>query len=251
MIMSDYHMHTTFCDGKNTPEEMVLSAINKGLKEVGVVIHSHLPFYPQGACKGVEGEQAFAREMARVKDKYADKISVKCGIEMDFFSPHVPENFDYIIGSVHFFDVGDKLYPIDSSEEKFRFAISEAFGGDVYAAAENYYNNVSLVVKKHNADIIGHIDLITKFNEVDSMIDTANPRYVKAWKSAVDSLIPYGKPFEVNTGAISRGYRTSPYPALDIANYIKSKGGKLIMSSDSHSAENIAFQYEKWQSLIK
>ena len=28
----DLHMHTTFCDGKNTPEEMVLSAIDKGLE---------------------------------------------------------------------------------------------------------------------------------------------------------------------------------------------------------------------------
>ena len=29
MIYSDLHMHTVFCDGKNTPEEMVLSAIDK------------------------------------------------------------------------------------------------------------------------------------------------------------------------------------------------------------------------------
>ena len=44
MIMCDMHVHTTFCDGKNSPEEMVLSAINKGLKAVGVVTHSHTAF---------------------------------------------------------------------------------------------------------------------------------------------------------------------------------------------------------------
>ena len=31
----DFHMHTTFCDGKNSPEDMVLGAIEKGLKRVG------------------------------------------------------------------------------------------------------------------------------------------------------------------------------------------------------------------------
>jgi len=250
MIKTDYHMHTTFCDGKNTPEEMVLSAIDKGLTEVGVAIHSHLDLIPQGSCKSVENEQAFVKEMARLKEKYSYKISVKCGIEMDFFSTHVPRNFDYIIGSVHFFDCGKTLYPIDSSEEKFRFAVDNGFNGDVYAAAENYYKNVARVVEKHKADIIGHIDLITKFNELNGMIDTSNPRYVSAWKEAVDKLIPFNKPFEINTGAISRGDRTSPYPANDIIAYIKAKGGKLIMSSDSHSAENIAFQYSDWEKLL-
>ena len=32
--MSDLHVHTNYCDGKSTPEEMVLSAIDKGLKNV-------------------------------------------------------------------------------------------------------------------------------------------------------------------------------------------------------------------------
>lgn len=250
MIKRDYHMHTTFCDGKNTPEQMILSAIEKGMEEIGICLHSHLPFCAQGSCKSVENEQDFCREVNRLKPLYADKISVKCGIEMDYFSPHKPKNFDYIIGSVHFFKVGEKYYPIDSSVEKFRFAINDGFNGDVYAAAEDYFNNVADVVNKHNADIIGHLDLITKFNEVEKTIDTSNPRYIKAWKNAVDKLIPYGKPFEINTGAISRGYRTTPYPAFDMVEYIKANGGKLIMSSDSHSAENIAFAYSDWAKLL-
>ena len=104
-------------------------------------------------------------------------------------------------------------------------AVDQAFGGDVYLAVEQYYSNVSNVLEKFPADIIGHIDLITKFNEIEPYIDVNNPRYIKAWQTAVDKLIPYNKPFEINTGAISRGYRTTPYPAPDILAYIKQKGG--------------------------
>jgi histidinol-phosphatase (PHP family) len=54
----------------------------------------------------------------------------------------------------------------------------------------------------------------------------------------------------VNTGAIARGYRKEPYPALEIVEYVKSKGGKLILSSDAHKKENVAFQFEKWQKYV-
>ena len=43
MILTDLHMHTYFCDGKSSPEDMVKSAIEKGLKTVGILAHSFLP----------------------------------------------------------------------------------------------------------------------------------------------------------------------------------------------------------------
>ena len=36
----DLHMHTAFCDGKNTPEEMIISGINKGLTTIGLFLGS-------------------------------------------------------------------------------------------------------------------------------------------------------------------------------------------------------------------
>lgn len=40
MILQDLHMHSAFSDGRNTAEEMVLSAIEKGLTVVGLSDHS-------------------------------------------------------------------------------------------------------------------------------------------------------------------------------------------------------------------
>ena len=107
------------------------------------------------------------------------------------------------------------------------------------------------MVEVTKCDIIGHFDLLTKFAEQDLYFDLQHPRYVKAWKAAADRLLKTGKPFEINTGAISRGYRTEPYPAKDIRDYIRLNGGKLILSSDSHQKETIAYRFQDWLSEIR
>ena len=103
------------------------------------------------------------------------------------------------------------------------------------------------MVELTKCDIIGHFDLVSKFIEVDPAFDVKHPRYVKAWQQAADELLKTGKPFEMNTGAMSRGYRTEPYPAKDIRDYIRAHGGKLIMSSDAHAKENITYGFKEWE----
>ena len=44
MIRTDLHVHTTYCDGKNTPEEVVLSAIEKGVERLGFSGHAYTSF---------------------------------------------------------------------------------------------------------------------------------------------------------------------------------------------------------------
>ena len=41
---ADLHTHTSFCDGKNSPEEMVRSAVEKGFDVLGFSGHSYTPF---------------------------------------------------------------------------------------------------------------------------------------------------------------------------------------------------------------
>ena len=77
-----------------------------------------------------------------------------------------------------------------------------------------------------------------------------HPRYVAAWQYAVDELLIYDIPFEINTGAISRGYKTQPYPSADMIAYIREHGGRFVLSSDAHSADNVAYQFEKYEALI-
>ena len=241
--MFDLHMHTTWSDGKNTPEEMILEAIRLGLETVGISDHS------SGDPCGMTLEQSadYRAEIAALKEKYAGQIRVLCGLERDFLTDDFNE-YDYTIGSVHWLPMPDgHRVSIDWTPEKLREGAEKYFGGDFYALAEAFYAAEARVVEVTKCDIIGHFDLVSKFIEVDPAFDVKHPRYVKAWQQAADELLKTGKPFEMNTGAMSRGYRTEPYPAKDIRDYIRAHGGKLIMSSDAHAKENITYGFKEWE----
>ncbi len=250
MILSDFHTHTLFCDGKNSPEEMVLSAIEKGMKTLGFSMHSFAEFdldvYPDSAALG-----QYKAEVIRLKEKYKDRIEILCGIEQDVYSSPADKDFDYVIGSVHYVKIGEEYIPLDLSKEVLLKAVKMGFNGDFYSFAEWYYDMEAQVVEKTGADIIGHLDLIRKFNQNGDLFDEKHPRYVAAYNRAVKALVRYNKPFEINTGAISRGYRSSPYPCEDILRCIYENGGKVIMSSDSHSKEGLCFEFEKWADLAR
>ena len=238
--MFDLHMHTVWSDGKNTPEEMVQEAIRKGLETVGISDHSSGD--PVGMT--LEGSRDYKAEIARLKEKYAGQIRVLCGLERDFFTDDFTE-YDYTIGSVHLLAVPDgHRVSIDWTPEKLREGAEKYFGGDMYALAEAFYAMEAQVVEVTKCDIIGHFDLMTKFVEQDPAFDLHHPRYTAAWQKAADALLKTGKPFEVNTGAMSRGYRTSPYPSTEIQTYIRAHGGQLLLSSDAHAKESIAFGFE-------
>lgn len=244
--MKDLHMHTVFSDGKNTPEEMILEGIRKGLETIGISDHSSGD--PCGMT--LARSKDYREEIARLKKKYAGQIQVLCGLERDFLTDDFAD-YDYTIGSVHWLKMPDgHRVSIDWTAEKLREGAEKYFGGNMYALAEAYYEAVSRVAEVTKCDIIGHFDLVTKFIEKDPTFDTRDPRYVRAWQQAADILLRTGKPFEVNVGAIARGYRTDPYPSAEIRQYIREHGGTLIMSSDAHQKENIAFQFEKWEPVI-
>lgn len=238
MFKKDLHSHTIYSDGKTTPEEMVLSAIEKGLETYGISDHSYTSI-DDTYCMKKDKIAEYIAEINSLKEKYKDKINLLCGIEQDYFGDLPIDDFDYAIGSVHYFTADGKYIPVDESAQIISDACDKYFGGDIYAMCEQYFAYEADIIRKTNADIIGHFDLITKFQEQTPLFDESHPRYVAAWKKAVDELLKTGRPFEINTGAITRGYRTTPYPSKEIRDYIKAHGGHFVESSDSHEPKNI------------
>lgn len=241
MQLKDYHIHTIYSDGQNTPEEMIESAINKGLVELGFSDHSYT-FFDESYCIKKDKINSYKDEITKLKSKYKDKISIKLGIEQDIFSTESVKDYDYVIGSVHYIKVNDNYYfPVDHSLDTLKENTEKWLGGDYYLLAEIYYKQLCELIEKTQCNIVGHIDLITKYIENEKIFDINNPRYVKAWMAACDKLLKHDVVFEINSGAISRGYRTSPYPMSDMYEYLKSKGAKFIYGSDSHNKDTICF----------
>ena len=58
MIFSDYHVHTAYCDGKSTPEEIVTSAIKKGMTHIGFSGHSYT-FFDESYCMSKEATKEY------------------------------------------------------------------------------------------------------------------------------------------------------------------------------------------------
>ena len=247
MTRRDLHVHTCYCDGKSTPEEAVKAALEKGFGQIGLVAHSYVPF-DEESCIKPEKIAEFQGEVRRLKEKYRGKIEVFCGLEEDIFSEQSREGFDYVIGSVHYIKQGGRYFSVDETPEILKNLIDGFYGGDFYSCAEDYFALVGELEKKRPT-FIGHFDLIKKFRRFIPF-DSREPRYVSAWKTAADRLIKSGLPFEVNTGGIARGYLNEPYPSPEIAEYIKSQGGRLLLSSDAHRPEDIGFDFERLQGLI-
>lgn len=243
MKFSTYHAHTTYCDGKNSAEEMILSAIQKGCPEIGFSGHSPLPGFSWPMS--IEGTDEYFDEVSALRDKYKDKIKVYVGIEQDLESEKIYLPFDYILGSNHAVSAGGVRVDVDGPIEIILRAIEEDFGGDPYAYCEDYYQKTAKVYSKTHCDIIGHFDLVTKYIEKSPFFSETDARYIKSRDLALEELLETPAVFEVNTGAISRGYRTVPYPHPHVLEKIKAKGKPIVVNSDSHWADTVSFKIEE------
>lgn len=238
MSKSDFHIHTPFCDGKSTPEEIIHEALAKGFEAVGFSGHSYT-FFDESYCMSRDGTVLYKNMIRELKSKYRNKLSVFCGVEQDFYSKEPTEGYDYVIGSVHYVLKNGAYLPVDYNKNVLKKAVIDFYDGDIYSLIEDYFETVSAI---QNADFIGHFDVISKFNEDGNLFSESNPRYKRAASAAIEKLIKI--PFELNTGAMAKGYRTSPYPSDRILKEIKSLDGSIIFSSDCHSRETLGYAFD-------
>lgn len=243
MSLSSYHTHSTYSDGKNTLEEMVLSAIEKGCREIGFSDHAPMQFRCDWSARAEKIEN-YKKEVTALKEKYKGKIDIFLGIEQDYYSTPA-SGYDYIIGSVHFVYKDGEYIPVDISADEVKAYIDRLYSGDVYGYCEDYFKLVKDIYSVTKCQIIGHFDLVTKFNEHMPLIDINHPRYIKAVDNALESLLKTNAIFEVNTGAISRGYRTTPYPDERTMGLIAKSGKSFVITSDTHNKDTVTFNFEE------
>ena len=248
MTLCDFHTHTTYCDGKNSPEEMIQEAISRGMKKLGFSGHSYTPF-DKAPCMSPKGTEDYRNEIASLREKYSGQIEILCGIEQDYYSSIPAEGYDYVIGSVHYVDCNGECLHVDNTHEMFSRLVSAC--GGAYYAVERYYSLVADVVNRTGANIIGHFNLITKLNAGNRYFDEEDERYITASNNALDTLLETGAIFEINTGAISRGYTQFAYPSMRLLKRIAEHGGRVILSSDAHDKKNLMYKFPEYEELAR
>ncbi len=248
---SNLHTHTTYCDGKNTAQEMIRRAIELGWKSIGFSGHAYTPC-DTAYCMSREGTLAYQKEILSLREEYRDKIQIYLGIEQDLFSDAPTFSYDYIIGSTHYLLCEDGSYAaVDESPETTAAAVKRYFGGDYYRYAQAYYRQIAGVAAVTHCDIVGHFDLITKFNEGGCLFDESDPRYRGAALEAMEQVVQTCPLFEINTGAMLRAGRCVPYPAAFLLRHLHHLGGQVILTSDCHRIEGLDWGFPQAAELAK
>lgn len=248
MITQDLHTHSVRDDGQNKLEDMVRAAISAGLTSIGFSGHSPL-LTPNDWTIPAKFLADYRAEAKRLKKAYAGKIDVYCGLEWDLMSELPADDYDYVIGSIHHIPLEGIVINVDNSPEATARYLGEEFGGNADVAAKMYFAQYALLAAIRQVDIVGHFDLITKFDEQYGFFNPDSPAYRAAALEALETLVSAGKIFEINTGAISRGYRTTPYPSRALLKAIQSFGGKITITSDAHCEKNVAYGFDEAERL--
>jgi len=242
MPMTCLHNHTHFCDGKNTPAEMAARAYAMGCRIFGFSGHAHDPMEPQYSMS-LEGTQAYIAQVKQLQKEYEGKMEIRLGIEYDTTSVCDLTPYEYLIASVHFVIKDGVRIPVDLSADELQTQITACYGGDALAFARDYFEQIPPLVRRTNAQIVGHFDLLTKFEERVRIFNQDDRRYRAMAIEALDAVLESDPIVEINTGGIIRGYRTRAYPAEFLLRRVAEKKGRVTITSDSHAVDHIMYGY--------
>lgn len=249
VLKSNIHTHSNFVDGRDAPEDMVRAALALGFHTLGFSEHGHADY--DDCSMTPAQEPAYRAEVLRLREKYRGRLNILLGYEHDWFAPFDPAPYDYIIESVHYLPVPGGYVCVDNTRAILEAAVREHFGGDPYALCRAYFDAVCRSIEGTGAAVLGHIELVMKFNERRDLFDDADPRYLGPALATAELAARSGRLVEVNTGAIARGYRREPYPGRAMLEHIRACGGRVIVTSDCHDAAFLDCAFPETLALLR
>ncbi|MBI4856012.1 MAG: histidinol-phosphatase HisJ [Acetobacterium woodii] len=255
MLLANYHIHSDYCDGKNTLEEMVVAGITAGLTSLGLSSHLPLPFTNDWTMKEEYIDQ-YLNDVKNLKEKYASIIELYCGIEIDFFidrqdisdlAKKIIPRLDYTIMSIHTLGntKGDDVSYIDESQHDFEQGIEKYYQGDTQAYIKEYYQGIAKMVTMFEPDILGHLDLIKKYNQNNYFFNEKDSWYQETVKRCLDVIATTKTKIEINTGANMRTPGVGRYPSDWMIPEMKKRNIPITIGGDSHSVTGIVYEYEE------
>ncbi len=239
------HTHTTYVDGKDSPEDLIVAALEKGFDSIGFSEHSYLTYSNYPHQMPPADMVRYKAEIGALKQKYKGQIDVFCGLELDYYSDVDTAGLNYLIGSVHYLDCGSGIFTFDRGLDSTRDYINDHFGGESLRFAKKYFETLATFPEKQKIDIIGHFDLIAKNNDTGHFFDENSKEYLDLGFEAIHALRGKCPFFEMSTGAMVNGYRTIPYPQLAFLGEFKRCGFGAVITSDCHNKMNLDGHFDK------
>ena len=251
-IITNYHTHTVFCDGKDTAADMASAAFKNGVSILGFSSHAMYPFSSQWHIPA-QGFEAYCTEISNLKKKYSGKMDILLGFEADYIpgitmpsmSTYKEFNPDYLIGSVHYIGTPDGIFGIDDPTENVQQGISSLFHGDGKAVVCEYFSLQREMLRKGDFLIWGHPDVVRKRNGLLHFFDERDDWYRQELKETARAASKAGIIAEINTGAIARKTMDSVYPSAEFLSLLHEENVPITLSSDAHSKETILTAFDR------
>ena len=260
MIRSNYHTHTAYCDGNSTAGDYAEYAISAGFHSIGFSGHGFVPFEEVYYGMNPETEARYRNTIISLKNQYRGRLDIYLGLENDSVNMHPREKYDYTIGSVHNILCGGRYYSVDSMAEIVSSLIAREFDGDGLAFAEAYFGAVRAFASENRADILGHIDLVRRFNtSVEKgaadggykFFDENSARYRRAAEAALEQAVRSGYIIEVSTGPLKKKISKETYPSDFLLKYARSLGARVMVNSDAHYAGALNYAFDRAEAALR
>lgn len=256
-MLADYHVHTEFSDDSVYPmEQVVKDAIAMGLSEICFTDHVDYGIKEDWDCGHpirYRGKEPLANvdyplyeaEIKRMRYLYGKEIGIKMGMEFGMQTHTIEQYkalfqkypFDFIILSVH--QVEDQEFWTQDFQK----------GKSQKEYNERYYEELLNLVKAYrDYSVLGHMDLITRYDEKGIYpFFKLEPLIEEILKTVIES----GKGIEFNTSYYRYGLKDTT-PSEDILKLFKQLGGEIItIGSDSHKPEHLGAYIEEGKQLLK
>jgi histidinol-phosphatase (PHP family) len=244
---TDYHIHTTYSDGKADPEEYIGKAISAGINEIGFSDHLNIFFSDEYSCIKPDSINEYISHLNKIKRSTPGFI-IKTGLEVDYFPGKEEEiyNFvhdldlDYIIGSVHF--LGEKTPESGTNYVESGPAYYE--NRDIDELFENYFAHVIGAVESGLFDIIAHCDLVRYYN----FRPKANPEYL--YRRLANKMKVHDVVFEINTNGRNRPVGDF-YPDRRFLKVFSEEKVPVCVNSDAHIPDRVGQHFDEAYNLLK
>lgn len=259
-VWSNFHTHSTFCDGAAEPQVVVESAINNGMQAIGFSSHAPVPFETAWAIKSTKELQRYAETIKNLKQNYSDKIEIYLGLECDYI-PGITEDFanlkkwynlDYIIGSVHLVkeSVFEKIWFIDGPIEGYEKGLKEIFESNALKAVTAFFHQTNEMIISQKPDIIGHLDKVRMYNK-KRFFTEEEKWYKDLVLETLENIKKFNCIVEINTRGIYKKRTETPFPDHWIIRKCKELSIPVTISSDAHLPQELTYVFEETATFLK
>lgn len=254
-LHSDTHMHSTYSDGSATILAMAEAAFEKGMTTIAITDHVPLPFDTRYAMK-MEQVAAYRREITRVRGAFEGRMAVKAGLEIEYIPGHkdwlasiASMDWDLTIASVHTLVVGSTPCLVNGNGAEFHTCLDKNFNQDIISLCRAYYQTLQEAIQTGWFDIVGHLDVLKKYNTNNRFFNETDDWYQKLVEDTLDAVRDRRMKLEINMGAMAHPVAV-PYPSPWIVKRAQKKGIALVMGSDAHHPGAIGQDFDRIRKML-